>query len=227
MADPTPRSPDLDAAEAEKYRAEARKFTAEATKAEHDAAIRALELDKARRQREEDLAANKYYHVYRFDTGVDSKSVDSCMNQLEIWHRLDPTCEVTVVWDSPGGSVTDGLHLLDYLRDYSARGHRLTSKTMGVAASMAGILAVVVGDNRVMGREAVIMLHEPSFGAMGKLSDVVDRTTWVKATTKRIAKMIAARSKLSPTAVMRMMERKETWLDSDAALKHGLVDEVI
>lgn len=174
-------------------------------------------------------------HVYRFLRDVRPDSAQACINQLRAWARQDPGCDLTIMFDSPGGDVVAGMHLFDELRALSAEGHKLTTKTRGMAASMAGIL-LQAGDNRIMGPESWILIHEISFGTSGSMGEVDDRVKWLKKIQERVLDIFAARCKgankknakraLTRAALKRGWTRKDWWIDSDSALAFGLVDEI-
>jgi ATP-dependent Clp protease protease subunit len=213
------------AAKVARDNAEAAKLTAEARKAEADAAIREMERAKAERQRAEELAANKYHCVYRFTTAVDPKSVQACMEQLDIWTRLDPPCEITIIFTSPGGDVVPGLALWDYLQGLRRQGHVLRTHTEGMAASMAGIL-LQAGSVRSMGSEAWLLIHEVQAGMMGSWGELEDRMGWLERVQDRILDIFAARATISKATIKRRWKRQDWWIDSAEALKLGFVDEV-
>jgi len=222
-------------AEAEKARAEAAKAEAEAEKARYEAAQARLALEREEFKRRKELADDEHHHVYRFTSSVSEQTVRACIGQLETWSRLDPGCEITLVFTSPGGSVIDGMALFDYLTDLRERGHRLVTAARGYAASMAGIL-LQAGDERVIGPQSWLLIHEASFGALGSYGEVEDMVEWVKAIQERILDIFAARSqasdpttathKLTKAQIRRRWHRKNWWLSSDQALRHGFVDAI-
>lgn len=222
MADENVRP--LHESEIEVNEAEAQKLMAEAEKAKHDATIRRLEAEKAERQRAEELAGDKYHHIYRFHGEVNSASVKGCMATLDVWDRLDPECEVKIIFNSPGGSVVDGMALWDYLVGFR-KSHKLYTHAEGMAASMAGIL-LQAGDVRSMGAESYLLIHEVSAGVMGSFGDIEDRVKWIEMVQDRILSIFANRSKLSKATLKRRWKRKDWWLDSNESLKLGFVDEV-
>jgi ATP-dependent Clp endopeptidase proteolytic subunit ClpP len=219
---------------------EKKKFLAEAELAKYQALTEKyasecerLRFEEKEREAEIHLAADKYHHVYRFDQEVFDHSVRNCIETLSIWHRLDPKCEVTIVFCSPGGSVIDGLSLFDFLLDFRKQGHRLTTIARGYAASMAGIL-MQCGDERVMGAEAWLLIHEISAGAMGKLGDIEDRTQWLRHICDRIVNIFAKRAaektgkseKSIAKFIRKNWTRKDFWVSSEEALKYGFVDRI-
>lgn len=223
-------------AEAEKHRAEARKFAAEAAEAEARASVAALELERETQKRDRERHADDYKdRTYRYLSGIDDASVKACIGKLDAWHRDDPACDITVIFDSPGGAVVPGFHLFDHILSLREAGHKIDTMTRGYAASMAGIL-LQAGERRIMGQNATLMIHEVSFGASGKLGDVEDTTDFAKMLWNRALDIFAdrARDASDETATKRLSRRtldtrsrrKNWWIKSSDALAFGLVDEV-
>jgi len=219
-------------AEACKAQAEARKTNFEADEAriqalEADYALKKVEInferDQEKRQRE--LADNVYHHIYYFNSAVNSTAVKECMEELAYWSRSCPGCDIEIIFFSPGGAVIDGMALFDYIQQIRAQGHHVTTTCLGYAASMAGIL-LQAGDERVMGKESYILIHEVSFGAGGKIGEVEDEVAFVKKIQSRVLDIFANRSKLTKGAIARKWRRKDWWLDSAEALKLGFVDSL-
>jgi ATP-dependent Clp endopeptidase proteolytic subunit ClpP len=208
-----------------KLDAEARKAAAEAEVAEHQAREQRILADKAERDEQRTLATDEYYHRYVFDKPVAEGSVKSCITKLAEWSRLDPGCDIEIVFNSPGGSVIDGMALYDYITQIKTAGHKVSTSSLGMAASMAGIL-LQAGDHRKMSAEAWLLIHEGSFGAGGSVGQVEDTVEWVKMIQSRILDIFAAKSKLSKAQIKRRWHRKDWWLSSSDALKFGFIDEI-
>lgn len=217
--------PDIKAAFVSRYHAEAMKFAAEAREASARAEQEEIDAREAKREEEEALAGDKYHHTYQFTSEVSGTSVNQCIERLSKWSRQEPGCHIEVIFNSPGGGVIAGMALFDFLLDLRAKGHDITTVALGYAASMAGIL-LQAGTKRVMGREAWVLIHEVSFSAIGKIGEVEDTTEWVKRICKRVVRIFAERSKLTPAQIEKKWKRKDWWLSSDECLKLGLVDEV-
>lgn len=212
-------------AEAEQARAAVRKTEVEILAAEYEAAASQIEMERILHKRAREKAGDEYARVYRFVGAVDSTSVKNCMAELELWSRLEPGCDITVVFNSPGGGVVEGMALWDFLQEIRERGHELTTVARGYAASMAGIL-LQAGDVRVIGRESWLLIHEASFGVIGSYGEVEDRVEWVKRLQERILDIFAARSKMSKTQIRRRWRRRDWWISSDDALKWGFCDRI-
>ena len=223
-------------AEANAKEAEAAKALLEAEELKYDIISTKLHTEEQEREAKEKLAHNRYHHVYNFTSAVEASSVQALMNEMNIWMRNDPGCDIEIVFSSPGGSVIDGMALYDYIQKAKSAGHKVTTGAIGYAASMAGIL-LQAGHTRWMGREAYILIHEVSFGAGGKMGEVEDEVKFVKKIQERVLNIFEDRSQkagkagtaknpLSKSQFKQKWERKDWWLDSQEALDHGIVDEV-
>lgn len=214
-------------AEARKAAAEAEVVEIEAEADRHRLCAVEFDADRAREKRQEELAANKYHHVYLFDKDVNDGSVKACIGQLSLWERTsEGPIEVDLQLNSPGGDVVAGFALIDYIADMHQRGHTVNTTAYGMAASMAAVI-LQVGASRRMGSNAVLLLHEASFGAVGSYGEVSDRIKLVDIFHESILKLFADRSKVSKSFIKRNWTRKDWWCDSSTSLKHGFVDEVL
>lgn len=216
--------------------AEAAKARAEARQAEAEAGLAEVQLEDARRRVAEEAASDSRNLTYVFATQVTESSVRACMNQLSTWHRTDPGAPLTIVLNSPGGDVVEGMALFDHIIWLREVGHEVTIIVRGMAASMAGIL-LQAASRRIVGREAWVLIHRAAFGAMGKSFEVEDRVEWVKRVEARIVDIFAERAEEAKTAgtatkpltkarIKKNWERKDWWLSSDECVDLGIADEV-
>ena len=219
-------------AELERTVAEARKIQAEADIAEHLARKTEAEAQEAEIKVYEaklDLAArescDERNQLYRFSKEVSHSSVRSCMSTLTGWHRRDDKSDIEIIFSYPGGSIIDGFELFDFLQVLRNKVHKVTTGSLGMAASMAGIL-LQAGDVRWIGHQSWMMIHRAAFGAIGKTYEVEDEVRLVKRIEERIVDIFTSRSKLTNQKIKRNWDRKDWWIDADECLKMGLVDEV-
>jgi ATP-dependent Clp protease protease subunit len=214
-------------AEAAKLKAEARRAALEARGFEIHIQRGEIELAKAQRAEASELAKDDHNRVYRFMGPVTSQSVGNCCAKLTEWSRLDPGCNIEIVFSSPGGSIFDGFVLFDFVRSLSAAGHHITTGCLGMAASMAGVL-LQMGDTRWVGREALVMIHRAAFGISGKSYEVEDEVDLVKRLEQRIIDIYVTKSegRLTAAKIRKNWDRRDWWLSSEEALALGVVDEV-
>lgn len=231
MSEPTVKSPELQAAELRKIEAEVAhleaqtaKEAADARKAVAEAVAAESALKDVLEQDRRAAASDDEHRIYSLSE-INGTSVRSCLATLARWHRLDPACDITIVFNSPGGSVIDGFALWDYLTFLKRQGHRLTTICQGMAASMGSIL-FQAGDERIMGAESVILVHEISFGTGGKIGEVEDTVEFAKLLERRAVAIFARTTKLNASQIRARQKRKDWWMDSDEALKLGFCDTV-
>ena len=215
----------LKEAETRKADAEARKTEAEACKAEFDAYKARVDWEKTQKNREKELSLDEENFLYRFSGAVSEGSVKKCMSKLTEWSRLNPGRDIEIVFSSPGGSIIDGFELFDFIQELRVSGHKVTTGSLGMAASMAGIL-LQAGDHRWIGHQSWMMIHRAAFGAIGKTYEVEDEVKLVKRIEERILDIFTNRSKLSKLKLKRNWDRKDWWIDADECKNLGLVDEI-
>lgn len=219
------------------YAAQARRQVAEAKSAEHHAETARIAAESAKRQEKVNLTGNHHHREFWFNDGVDETTVAECAAQLAVWHRLDEKCDMTVKINSPGGHVFDGLHLFDDVSAYSLREwdtrdiakgtHKTTVIGRGMAASMGGILLQAF-DQRIVGPECWILIHEISTLTAGKLSEIREDSKFWDRVADRVADIFVRRSdgKITKAAFKRKWDGKEWWLSAEEALGYGFVDAI-
>jgi ATP-dependent protease ClpP protease subunit len=166
------------------------------------------------------------------------------VDELTIWSRLNPESPIDIVFNSPGGSTVEGNYLYDYLQELRDKGHYITTRGLGLMASMGGVL-LQAGNKRTCGAGAVALLHEVASFAMGRTSDLEDNIELHKKLQVKVIEIFARRSaeaNANGTAEVALtpeqiefgdkelgfpgFTRKDCWLDAGELLKFGLVDEV-
>ena len=218
-------------------RSEEAKNLAEAKQRSLEAEAQGLRLKLSLEDEQEHRAGDKYHHIYYFTDMVSPGTVEKCMTMLDFWHRIDPGCDIKIIFNSPGGSVIDGMMLYDHIQTIRRQGHRVTTLALGMAASMAGIL-LQAGTVRQMGAEAFLLIHEVQTGVKGKVGEIEDEMKLLRKMLSRVVDIFVARSQeaadngtatapISRRKFEANWSRKDWWLDSDECLKYGFVDEVV
>ena len=216
---------ELKKAQVEREIAETKKVQAESRKAESEALITELDAQKKYRDREKELSVDEENHLYRFDGEVSKSSVSRCMGKLTQWSRLDPKCDIEIIFASPGGEIISGFELFDFIQSLRNKGHHITTGSLGYAASMAGIL-LMAGDTRWIGHQSWMMIHRAAFGAYGKTFEIEDEVRFVRRIEERIVDIFTKRSKLTKQKIKRNWDRKDWWISADECLELNLVDEI-
>lgn len=216
--------------ENEERQAKARKAVADALIAEHDAAVREIRRAESERLERLTLLSDFYQNHYLFEGQVNQKTVSSALNTLHAWHRRDDTSDWNITVDSPGGSITDGMHLFDTIVGYSRRGggtHKITMTVRGMAASMGGII-LQAADERVIGPNATILVHQLSAGAMGSLGELKDQMKRFDLLTEQIIQVFLDRAegKIDRETFVNGWERTDWWLSAREAVNLGMADRI-
>ena len=157
---------------------------------------------------------------------VDAASMNSVMKQLMYLNKSSPDEEITLYINSPGGEVTSGLAVYDYIRMMKAP---VRTVCTGLAASMGAIL-FLAGDKREMLPHTQIMIHDPSFGnasiSGAKPAQIAEQLTSLKKTQKTLCDIIAEVTGKSLKAVQ-SKTRKDSFFGAEEALDYGLATKII
>lgn len=137
--------------------------------------------------------------------------------------KEDPEAPVTLVVNSPGGSVTAGLALIDTMRSVSCPVHTVG---MGMIASMAAVI-LACGDHRAVYPNAQVMIHQLLGGlGMSQQSDIEIAAEQLRNLRGRLDALLAEKGKLSIEEFHELTER-DCWCDAERALELGIVDEIV
>jgi ATP-dependent Clp protease protease subunit len=174
------------------------------------------------------IKSNQNY-IYTFYGPIMAPSAYECITTLSQWTRKAPEgTELTIMLNSPGGSVKDGFGLYDYIK-YVSKTHPVKIKVFGGAESMAAVL-LQAGTQRSIQPNAFLMVHETQLdsdeGFTFSSSEWGDVNKRLREVNDRLYGILAERSKLSKSQIKARCNRKNAWIDADEALKLGLVDVV-
>lgn len=187
--------------------------------------IKEIELRHRQRFEADKLAEQDQKRIFHFFAQVSKGTVSETIETLGHWARRDPGEDITIVFNSPGGNVFEGFALFDFIQDLRGRGHRITTKSLGMAASMGGIL-LQAGDERVMSPHGYMLIHEISGGAGGTASDIEDTLKLIERLQKKSLGILAERSSMTAQQIARKWKKNDWWLDADEALALGFIDRI-
>jgi len=145
-----------------------------------------------------------------FGEGVTAKRVAGALRSM------DPTAEVTVNINSPGGDVFEGLAIYNLLREHKGR---VLVNVMGLAASAASFIAMA-GDEIRIGRAAFFMVHNAWIIAMGNRNDLRELADWLEPFDSTIADIYAARTGIPIDTITSQLDA-ETWIGGRDAVDSG------
>ncbi len=126
--------------------------------------------------------------------------------------------------NSPGGSVTDGAAMLATLDAWRAErpGRRIEVDIDGIAASAASVLAMA-GDVIRMASNALLMVHNPTFQAIGGADDFDKAAALLRKVKEQLIDAYCRRPNMDREQVAAWMS-EETWFTAQEAVAAGLAD---
>ena len=162
--------------------------------------------------------------IVMLDTDVNSASASAVVAQMLFLEADDPDRDILFYINSPGGSVTAGMSIYDTMQYIKPD---VTTIVMGQAASMGSLLAMSgAKDKRFILPNARHMIHQPSGGAQGMVSDIEitykEITRWKDVLTKVYEKHTG-----KPYAQLEMDMDRDTFMSAQEAVSYGLADKVI
>lgn len=158
------------------------------------------------------------------DTQVNSASAMQLVKELLWLESQDAQAPITLVINSPGGSVVDGMAIYDTIRRIKPPVHAVVA---GMAASMgAVILSGCEKGHRAILKHGEVLLHQPLGGAEGQATDI-------EITTRRLLKMKRTLLTLLAENTGHPYEKlvedcdRDYWMDADEALAYGICDQIL
>ncbi|MCF7551388.1 ClpP family protease [Pseudonocardia sp. WMMC193] len=155
---------------------------------------------------------------------VDADIANRIAGQMLLLAAEDPEADISLYINSPGGSVHDGLAVLDTMRFIPCD---VATYGMGLAASMGQVLlsAGTPGKRYVLPHTQVLM-HQPSAGVGGKETDIRIRAELLRRNKEEMAGLIAAHTGQTQEQILADFDR-DRWFTAQEALEYGFVDHVV
>lgn len=155
---------------------------------------------------------------------VNEHTANVVVAQLLHLANDDPNKDIHLYINSPGGSVYDGLAIYDTMNFIAPD---VATYGIGLQASMgAFLLSSGAKGKRHALPNARVMIHQPSSGTQGKVTDQEISLREALELKERLAKMMAKNTGQKLAKVKADMER-DFWMSADEAVAYGLVDSVI
>ena len=155
---------------------------------------------------------------------VDDASADDIMAQLLVLESQDPDRDITMYINSPGGSVSAGLSIFDTMQFIRPD---VSTLCIGMAASMgAFLLAAGAKGKRFVLPNSTVMIHQPSGGFQGQVSDIERHAQFVIDLKRRFIDQMAGFTGRTPEQVERDHDR-DNFLTAEQAKEYGIVDQVL
>ena len=155
---------------------------------------------------------------------INPETVYELTRQLRFLQREDPTAEITMYINSPGGEVNSGLALYDAMQAVSCP---IRTVCMGSAASMGAVI-FAAGDMREIFPHGRVMIHDPLIrgGVGGSALQLQSVSKDLLKTREVLCTILAERTGRSQKEIYKKTA-KDTWFDAQEAVKFGLADRVV
>ena len=155
---------------------------------------------------------------------VDDEIANRLCAQILLLAAEDPTRDIAMYINSPGGSVTAGMAIFDTMQFVECD---VATYGMGLAASMGQfLLSAGTKGKRYALPHAKIMMHQPSAGVGGSAADIAIQAEQFAATKREMAELIAEHTGQSFEQITRDSDR-DRWFTAQEAKEYGFVDHVI
>jgi ATP-dependent Clp protease protease subunit len=155
---------------------------------------------------------------------VNDTTASLIVAQLLYLEAQDPDKDIQFYINSPGGSVTAGMAIFDTMRYIKCD---VATICVGMAASMgAFLLAAGTKGKRMALPNAEIMIHQPSAGTQGQITDMAIHMKRLQTIKERMNRILAENTGKSVEEVTAACER-DNFMTAQEALAFGLIDRVL
>lgn len=156
---------------------------------------------------------------------VNSASASTVIAQLLFLESEDPDKEIYLYINSPGGSITDGLAIVDTMNYIKCP---VVTICVGLAASMGSVL-LASGEKgkRYAMPNSEILIHQPliSGGLSGQATEIEIHSNHLIKTREKLNKILSEKTGQSIEKIKEDTER-DKYLTAEEALEYGLIDEI-
>ncbi len=157
-------------------------------------------------------------------TEINDQVSDSLVAQLLFLEAEDPSKDIQIYINSPGGSVTAGLAIYDTMQQISPD---IVTICFGVAASMgAFLLSGGTKGKRLALPNSRIMIHQPLGGAQGQAVEIEIQAKEILFLKETLNKLLSEHTGQPLEKIVDDTER-DYFLSPDEAVNYGLIDKVI
>ena len=155
---------------------------------------------------------------------VNEQTANIVIAQLLYLAYEDPKADIALYINSPGGSVSDGLAIYDTMNFIAPD---VATYGIGLQASMgAFLLSSGAKGKRSMLPNARVMIHQPSSGTQGKVTDQ-EISLREAIRLKELLTEITAKNTGQKLAKVKSDMERDYWMNADEAVDYGIVDKVL
>ena len=154
---------------------------------------------------------------------IDDTVANIIQAQLLFLESTDPTKDIQIYFNSPGGMVHAGLGIYDTMQYITAD---VATICTGMAASMAAVLLTAgAKGKRTALRHSRVMIHQPMGGASGQASELEITVREIMKIKNELYAIISQHTGKPVEQVEKDADR-DYWMNAEEAVKYGMIDEV-
>ena len=155
---------------------------------------------------------------------VNDTTASLVVAQLLYLEAQDPDKDIQMYINSPGGSITAGMAIYDTMQYIKCD---VSTICIGMCASMAAfLLSAGTKGKRLSLPNAEIMIHQPSAGTQGQVTDMAIHMKRLEIIKRRMNSILAENTGKSVEAVTADCER-DNFMTAEEAKEYGIIDKVI
>ncbi|MDO4478774.1 MAG: ATP-dependent Clp endopeptidase proteolytic subunit ClpP [Lachnospiraceae bacterium] len=155
---------------------------------------------------------------------VNDTTASLVVAQLLFLESEDPSKDIYLYINSPGGSVTAGMAIYDTMQYIKCD---VCTICVGMAASMgAFLLAGGAKGKRQALPNSEIMIHQPSGGTQGQASEILIAAEHILKTKKKLNRYLAENTG-QPLEIIEKDTDRDNWMSAEEAVAYGLIDSVV
>jgi len=157
-------------------------------------------------------------------TPIDDYVANIIMAQLLYLESADPSKDIQIYFNTPGGSVHAGLGIYDTMQYIKCD---VATICTGMAASMGAVLLTAGTEGKRSAlKHSRVMIHQPLGGAQGQASDIEITAREILKLKKELYTIIADHSG-NPYEKIEKNSDRDYWMTAAEALEYGMIDEVL
>lgn len=182
---------------------------------------------------EQDGRVERAYDIYSrllkeriifLGTDVNAHTANLIVAQLLFLQNEDPKADIKLYINSPGGSVYDGMAIYDTIQHIK---NDVSTVGIGLQASMgAFLLSSGTKGKRYLLPHARVMIHQPSAGTRGKVSDMEIDLKQSLELRKELNEILAKNTGQKLSKIEKDVDR-DYWMNAEEAVTYGIADKVI
>lgn len=155
---------------------------------------------------------------------IDDDVANIIQAQLLFLASTDPSADISLYINSPGGQVTSGLGIYDTMQLVEPD---VATICTGLAASMASVL-LCAGEKgkRSALPHSRVLIHQPLGGAQGQASDILIAAREIEKTRTELYKIISEHSG-QPVEKIAADGDRDYWMSAEEAKSYGMIDEIL